>query len=160
MTSIDVAKFAIAETRHPHKEILELLLRHVELNGELPLHSAVPRERILGADARSDELKKFSLARIERAIDSLVEAEIVEEGTDFWSGRRMLGIHKVLVTADAPNESLKEDVYRKAKGVGLWPKWRSSSGWQLVTGGDVTVCEGSMSMLNDYLDWQEHQIRR
>ncbi len=158
--TIDLAKFAIAETRQPHKEILQLLLRNTEFDGDVSLNPAVPRERVAGGDARYEELKKYSLARIERAIDSLVEAEIVEERTDFWSGRRMLAISELLVAAEAPSESLKEEVYRKAKDVGLWPKWRPSSGWQLVTGGDVTVCEGSMSALNDYLDWQARQIVR
>jgi hypothetical protein len=160
MTSIDVMKFANAETRHPHKEILKLLARHVDFDGDEPLHPTVPRAFIVGGDVRCDELERFSVARIERAIDSLVEAQVVEERTDFWSGRRTLGIRELLDAVDAPNETLREEVYRKAKSAGLWPKFRSSSGWQLVTGGDVTVCEGPISALNKYLDWQASHILR
>ena len=107
MTSIDVMKFANAETRHPHREILKLLARHVEFDGDEPLQPTVPRALIVGGggDVRCDELKNFSVARIERAIDSLVEAQVVEERTDFWSGRRTLGIRELLDAVDAPNEN-------------------------------------------------------
>jgi hypothetical protein len=158
--SIDAKKFATVELRHPHKEILKLLARHVEFDGDVPLHPTVPRAFIVGGDVRCDELKRFSVARIERAIDSLVEAQVVEERTDFWSGRRTLGIRELLDAVEAPNETLREEVYRKAKSAGLWPKFRSSGGWQLVTGGDVTVCEGPISALNKYLDWQASHILR
>ena len=160
MTSINVTKFASAETRHPHREILELLARQIEFDGDVPLHPTVPRAFIVGDGVRYDELKRFSVARIERAIDSLVEAEVVEERTDFWSGRQTLGIRELLDAVDAPNETLKEEVYRKAKSAGLWPKFRPGGGWQLVTGGDVSVCEGPIAALNKYLDWHASHILR
>jgi hypothetical protein len=91
MTSINVTKFASAETRHPHREILELLARQIEFDGDVPLHPTVPRAFIVGDGVRYDELKRFSVARIERAIDSLVEAEVVEERADFGRGGRHWG---------------------------------------------------------------------
>ena len=39
--SIDVSKFANAETRHPHKEILQCLVQFIEFDGEVPMHPSV-----------------------------------------------------------------------------------------------------------------------
>jgi len=155
---IDVTKFANAETRHPHKEILELLVRHVDFDGDIPVQLTMPRGVIVGDAKQYDGLKSFPVTGIERAIDALVEAEVVEERTDFWSGSRTLGIRELLEAADGPNEGLREEVSRKAERAGLWLKWRPNMGWQLVTGGEVTICEGPMSALNRYLDWQASHI--
>jgi hypothetical protein len=154
--SIDVNKFADAETRHPHKEILQCLVQFIKFDGEIPMHPAVSRDFIVGGSARYDELKKFSTELLEEAVDDLLEAYVVEERGDLYTSSTTLGVHELLKAADT---ALKERVYQKAKAVGLWPKWRPSDGWLLVTGGDTVVCEGPMSALNEYLDHIMSAIR-
>jgi hypothetical protein len=154
--SVDVNKFANAETRHPHKEILQCLVQFIEFDGEVPMHPSVPREFIVGSSDRYDELKKFSTEQLEEALDDLLEAYVVEERDDLQTGRKALGVRALLEAADA---ALKERVYQKAKAVGLWPQWRPSDGWLLVNGGDTVVCEGPMSALNEYLDHTSSAIR-
>jgi len=154
--SIDVNKFADAETRHPHKEILQCLVQFIKFDGEIPVHPAVSRDFIVGGSDRYDELKKFSTELLEEAVDDLLEAYVVEERGDLYTSSTTLGVHELLKAADT---ALKERVYQKAKAVGLWPKWRPSDGWLLVTGGDTVVCEGPMSALNEYLDHIMSAIR-
>jgi hypothetical protein len=157
--SIDVNKFANAETRHPHKEILECLVQFIEVDGEVPMHPSVPRDFIVGSSDRYDELKKFSTELLEEAVDDLIEAYVVEERDDLHAGWRTLGVRELIEAAEAPYEDLKERVYQKAKAVGLWPKWRPSDGWLLVNGGDQVVFEGPMSALNEYLDHTSSAVR-
>ena len=154
--SIDVNKFANAETRHPHKEILQCLVKFIEFDGETPTHPSVSRDVIVGSRERYDELKKFSTELLEEAVDDLLEAYVVEERGDLQTGSKTLGVRELLQAADT---ALKERVYQKAKAVGLWPKWRPTDGWLLVTGGDTVVCEGPMSALNEYLDHTLSAIR-
>jgi hypothetical protein len=154
--SIDVSKFANAETRHPHKEILQCLVQFIEFDGEVPMHPWVSRDLIIGRSERYDELKKFSTELLEEAVDDLLEAYVVEERDDFQTGWKALGVRELLEAADT---ALKERVYQKAKAVGLWPKWRPGDGWLLVNGGDTVVCEGPMSALNEYLDHTSSAIR-
>jgi hypothetical protein len=154
--SFDVNKFANAETRHPHKEILQCLVQFIEFDGEVPMHPSVSRDFIVGGSERHDELKKFSTDLLEEAVDDLLEAYVVEERDDLHTGWKALGVRELLEAADT---ALKERVYQKAKAVGLWPKWRPSDGWLLVNGGDTVVCEGPMSALNEYLDHTSSAIR-
>jgi hypothetical protein len=154
--SIDVNKFANAETRHPHKEILRCLVQFIEFDGEIPMHPSVPRQFIVGGTDQYDELQKFSTEQLEEAVDDLLEAYVVKERDDLQTAWKALGVRELLEAADV---ALKERVYQKAKAVGLWPQWRPSDGWLLVNGGDTVVCEGPMSALNEYLDHTASAIR-
>ena len=110
--SFDVNKFANAETRHPHKEILQCLVQFIEFDGEVPMHPSVSRDFIVGGSERYDELKKFSTDLLEEAVDDLLEAYVVEERDDLHTGWKALGVRELLEAADT---ALKERVYQKAK---------------------------------------------
>ena len=113
--SIDVNKFVNAETRHPHKEIFQCLVKFIEFDGEIPTHPSVSRDLIVGRSERYDELKKFSTVLLEEAVDDLLEAYVVEERDALQTGWKALGVRELLEAADT---ALKERVHQKAKACG------------------------------------------
>jgi hypothetical protein len=157
---IDVMKYGKAESRHPHKEILGCLVQSIEFDGVVPIQPSVPRNLIVGKSDRHDHLKKFSVPKLEAALDDLLDADVVEERCDVRTGMRTLGVRELLEAADAPYEALTEQVYSKATAAGLWPRWRPDRGWRLVDLGDQIVFEGPMESLNEYLDQQASHTGR
>ena len=145
---MDLSKFAAAETRHPHKELLEIL-SDVELDGETPLMPLWPKFLLLGSQ-KDDDLKPFSDDEISNALLDLENEDTVVSRTDMHSNEGQVGISELVDLADGPYQDLKHEVFTKSKAAGLWPKWRE--GWRLVDGAGSTVFTGPMFALNQYLD--------
>ena len=153
--SNDVKKFATAEFRHPHKEIISALLDRVEFDGDVPVNHLTPRSCLIGdVDERLDQLRQFSADCIAKAIDELADAQVIRERSDPHTGHEAIGIRELVETADKPYRGLEKDVYEKASAFGFRPMWRHGRGWRLVAGGGQIVCEGPMRALNAFLDEQ------
>ena len=115
---IDVRKFAKAESRHPHKEILEWLVKFIEFDGEVPMHAMIPRHFIVGESDRYVELKKFSVERLEAAVDDLIDADVVEERSDSNSAWRTLGVRESSKRLTRPTKISKNRSTKKRPGYG------------------------------------------
>jgi hypothetical protein len=154
MPEIDLEKFAAAEQRHPHKQIIELLISQVEFESDgTPVDPFWPRDLFRGSIKHAD-LASFSDDDVAMAIDDLIDEGTVAKKDDPHVSNERIGITELIDAHEAPYERLKDGVYEKAKAAGLWPKWRRGLGWYLVDGGGNVVEEGPMQALDRYLDEQ------